>query len=133
MTLRWVRLDANIASHDKVLHLLSDPSPKRWQAVASYVFALGWSGGAATDGFIPRAALPMIHGTSATATLLVKYRLWEETSGGWRVPNFNQRQELSIVTEAKRHAQRAGALKGNCIRHHGKDCHCWKDAMKEVG
>ncbi len=45
MGLPWVRLDSNIASHDKILHLLSDPSPKRWQAAASYMFAMAWSGG----------------------------------------------------------------------------------------
>src|SRR5437868_7186513 len=61
MSLPWVRLDSNIASHDKILALLSDPSPKRWQAAASYMFALGWSGDHGTDGRIPQAALPFVH------------------------------------------------------------------------
>jgi len=129
MSQRWVRLDANIGSHDKMLHLLSDPSKLRWQAALSYVFGLAWSGGQATDGFIPSAALPMIHGTQTTARLLVKYHLWVEATAGFRIPNFEQRQELSIITEAKRAAQRAGAVKGNCIRHHGPDCHCWKEQL----
>ena len=55
--LAWVRMDVNLPSHDKILELLSDPSPKRWQAAASYAFAICWSGGAGTDGRITPAAL----------------------------------------------------------------------------
>ena len=132
MALPWVRLDSNIAGHDKILNLVSDPSPKRWQAAASYMFSLGWSGGSGTDGKIPRAALPFIHGTPTTARLLVVYRLWEDVPTGWTIRNFDQRQELLIVSESKRAAQRAGALKGNCIRHHGPDCHCWKNGLGGV-
>lgn len=129
MALPWVRLDANIASHDKIIHLLSDPSPKRWQAAASYMFSLAWSGGSGTDGDIPAAALTVIHGTHATARLLEKYRLWEPMTNGWHIRNFDQRQELQIVSEAKRAAQRAGALKANCRRFHGPDCGCWKEQL----
>lgn len=129
MSLQWVRLDANIASHDKVLHLLSDPSPKKWQAVASYMFSLAWSGGAGTDGEIYTATLSVIHGNPVTARLLVKYHLWDETPTGYLIKNFDQRQELSIVTAAKRAAQSAGAIKANCRRHHGHECGCWREQM----
>jgi hypothetical protein len=130
MGLPWVRLDSNIASHDKILNLLSDTSPKKWQASTSYMFALGWSGEHGTDGHIPTAALPFIHGTPVTARLLVVYRLWTEASiGGWHIRNFDVRQELQVVTAAKKAAQSAGAIKGNCIRHHGKDCGCWRDSV----
>jgi hypothetical protein len=129
MALPWVRLDSNIASHDKIMHLLSDPSPKKWQATTVYMFALGWSGGHGTDGEIPAVALSMVHGNPAVARLLVKYHLWEETLTGYVMPNFPIRQELEIVTEAKRFAQKAGGLKGACIRHHGPDCGCWKQSM----
>jgi hypothetical protein len=57
MSLAWVRLDTGIASHDKILNLLADPSSKRWQAAASYMFALGWCGNHATDGHIPTTGL----------------------------------------------------------------------------
>jgi hypothetical protein len=130
--LPWVRLDSNIASHDKMLHLLSDPSSKRWQAAASYMFSLGWSGGIGTDGKIPRAALPFVHGSVATAQLLVKYELWEPVPDGYLIHNYATRQELEIVSEAKRAAQRAGGLKGNCIRHHGQDCGCWRAELRSV-
>lgn len=132
MSLPWVRLDSGIASHDKTLALLNDPSPRRWQAMASYMFGLGWSGEHGTDGFIPVTALPFIHGTKATAALLVKHGFWTSTEGGWRVRNFAIRQELAVVTAAKKEAQRIGALKANCNRWHGANCTCWQDRAKGV-
>lgn len=127
MPLPWVRLDANIASHDKILSLLSDPSPKKWQAASSYCFALGWAGGQGTDGFIPTPALPFVHGTKVTARLLVVHRLWTEELTGWRIVNFAERQQTESVTQAKHDAIRVGAEKGNCRRWHGPDC--WKDGQ----
>lgn len=124
MALPWVRLDSNIGSHDKVLALLSDPSPKRWQAFASYMTALAWSGGHGTDGAIPRAALPFVHGTDSTAKLLCKYRLWEARTADWLIVNYSLRQELDLITEAKRAAQSLGARKARCRSNHGPDCGC---------
>lgn len=128
MPLPWVRLDANVAQHDKMLGLKADPSPKKWQAIASYFFALGWSGGQGTDGFIPAYALSSVHGNEATARLLVKYRLWEEGLAGWKIKNYETRQELNIVAEAKRAAQSAGGRKARCRQNHGPECGCWKEA-----
>ena len=54
MSLPWVRLDSNIASHDKVLRAVGDRGKP---AMAVYMFGLGWSGGHLTDGHIPAAAL----------------------------------------------------------------------------
>lgn len=127
MALPWVRLDSNIASHDKILHLLGDSSAKRWQAAASYMFSLGWAGAAGTDGHIPKTALPFVHGTPGTALLLVKYGLWDLNGTGWRIRNYEQRQELTVVAEAKRAGRTIAAKKANCIRHHGSDCGCWRE------
>lgn len=126
MGLPWVRFDVNMPTHDKVLNLLSDPSPKRWQAMSSYAFSIMWSGGHGTDGRIPRAALPFVHGNEATARLLVKYGLWTEMTAAWQIKNFDQRQELDVIAEAKEAGRRAAGRKAACIRHHGPDCHCWK-------
>lgn len=127
MPLPWVRLDANIAGHDKILALLADPSPRRWQAAASYLFALGWSGGQGTDGAVPRTALPMVHGTEATARLLTRYGLWDNANGaGWTIHNYAERQLLTEAAAAGRQARHVSAIKANCIRHHGPDCGCWK-------
>lgn len=130
MALSWVRLDANIASHDKILNLINDPSTSKWQAASVYMFALGWSGAHGTDGFIPRNALGMVHGNPKIARLLEKYHLWTEAQSGWQIANFATRQELLAVTEGKRAAQRVGALKANCQRWHGKDCQCWREAAR---
>jgi hypothetical protein len=122
MPLPWVRLDSNVASHDKILGLKHDPSPKKWQAMASYFCALAWSGGQGTDGYIPAYALETIHGTAATARLLVKHRLWEEAVAGYKIRNYEARQELEVVSAGKREAKRVAAEKGNCSRWHGADC-----------
>lgn len=122
MTLPWVRIDSHIGSHDKILLLTSDPSPKRWQSAFSYVCSIGWAGDQGTDGAIPRVALPFIHGTTTTARLLVTYRLWEESLNGWQIVNFAERQEISAITEFKREAARRSAQKANCVRWHGPGC-----------
>ena len=131
MPLPWVRLDSSIASHDKVLALLSDPSNKRWQAIASYMFALGWSGQQGTDGRIPASALPFVHGNSTTARLLVKNGLWEEASSGmgWTIRNWSERQQAVALTEDARARLSAAGRKANCVRWHGEDCGCWKNGL----
>ena len=126
MGLPWVRLDANISTHDKILALLSDPSAKKWQASTSYMFGLAWSGGQGTDGFIPRTALPMIHGTSATARLLEKYGLWDEARVGWNIRNWEKRQASSAVAALARSAKQRASAKGNCVKYHGAECGCWQ-------
>ncbi|WP_460850764.1 hypothetical protein [Nocardioides montaniterrae] len=127
MALPWVRLDSNIGSHDKILDLLADPSPKRWQAAFSYTVSLGYSGGHGTDGRIPKAALPFVHGTPATAALLCKYRLWQARTADWLIVNYAERQELTSTSEAKREAQSRGGRKSRCIANHGSECGCWKE------
>ena len=127
MGLPWVRLDSNIGSHDKILNLLGDPSPKRWQAAFSYTASLAWSGGHGTDGRIPTAALPFVHGTTTTARLLVTYRLWTEATAGWEIVNYAERQELEIVAETKRAMKSLAGKKAACIRHHGPKCGCWRE------
>lgn len=124
MPLPWVRLDANIRDHDKVLELIGERDG--WRAYAVYTFSLGWAGGHGTDGYIPRSALPILHGTPRVAELLVRHRLWELVEGGWSIRNYAARQELAVITEGKRAAQRKGARMTNCRRRHGPDCGCWE-------
>ena len=119
MSLAWVRIDTNIASHDKILDLVNDPSPRRWQAAFSYVCAIGWSGDRETDGAVSRHALPYIHGTGTTARLLVEHGLWEPNgAGGWQIHNFADRQQTRVVADQLRVEGKRGA----CIRWHGAEC-----------
>jgi hypothetical protein len=120
-----VRLDANVGTHDKILGLIHDPSPKRWQALSSYFIALAWSGGQGTDGRIPAYALGAVQGSATTARLLVKYDLWIEHTAAWEIKNWAERQELEAVTAAKNEARRIAAEKANCARWHGPSC--WKN------
>lgn len=126
MSLPWVRLDSNIYTHDKTLAVLGERDGHR--AMLLYVFSLAYAGGHATDGFIPRAAIGVLNGTQKQAVMLVEARLWEHAEGGYRIHNWEHRQELTVMTEAKRQAKRIGGLKASCQRHHGPDCGCWKAA-----
>lgn len=110
MSLPWVRLDANIASHDKTIRAMGMKGGKG--AMCLYVFALGWAGGQGTDGHIPTAALPMLHGTRAEARILEAVELWDADpdGDGWWVRNWGQRQESHEVTEAKRERARNAAM-----------------------
>ena len=121
-SLPWVRTDSNIASHDKILALIDDPSPKKWQALSVYLMSYPWSGGHGTDGKIPKSALRQIHGTPITARLLVKYRLWTEELAGWEIVNFEARQQLANETYIIRKTQSAGGKRGNCVRWHEQPC-----------
>jgi hypothetical protein len=129
--LPWVRLDSNLATHDKILALLSDrtaPRGDRYQAAWSYTCSMGYAGGHGTDGLLPFDALPFIHGTRKTAELLVRHHLWAPDPLGWRLPTWDTRQQSEAVSRATKNAQRAGALKANCHRWHGADCKCWEAA-----
>ena len=123
--LQWVRLDTNCFTHDKVALLTQQRDGYRAWTV--YTFSLAYSGGHATDGFIPRHILPMLHGTEKIAMQLVEARLWEYAEGGWQIHNWEERQELSVITDAKRKRQQRAADRTNCLRWHGPDCGCWKD------
>lgn len=120
MPLPWVRLDTNIASHPKILALLQKPAGPK--AFVLYTCALGYSGGHGTDGLIPFAALPMLHGTRKLGDLLVEVALWEPHQLGWMIHNYAHRQELEVVTAGKREMKRMASEKGNCARWHGPDC-----------
>ncbi len=124
MSLPWVRLDSNIATHDKVLDLLSRPNGHK--AFTLYICALGYSGAHGTDGRIKRLALPMCHGTSKLADLLVDVGLFRHLEAGdYEIHNWELRQEGEIVREMKAEGIRLASQKANCVRWHGKACGCW--------
>lgn len=124
MGLPWVRLDSNIASHDKILELLGR---RNGRAIAfSYLCCIAYSGLNGTDGHIPFAALPFVHATKNDMNTLVEVGLLIPTPKGWSVVNYADRQQTSVVTEEIRAAQTIGGKKGACLRHHGPDCGCWR-------
>ena len=107
MGLPWVRLDTQFNTNPKVLALVED---KQWRALSVYVCGLGYCGVHGTDGFIPRPALPFIHGTSREASALVSVGLWTGCPGGWNVNGWAEFQESSQETaDRKKRAQAAAA------------------------
>ncbi len=132
MGLPWVRLDANIGQHDKVLLLKSQPNG--WRAFGVYILGLAWSGGQGTDGLIPSHVLPAIDATPKIAAQLVDVRLWEHASdGAYQIRNWDIRQELNVVTEINESTRRRSSAKANCVRWHGPKCECWRTAYGDTG
>lgn len=122
MTLPWVRLDSGFPTNPKVLMLTAD---KQHRAVAVYTFSLAYAGGHGTDGFIPVAALPFIHGTHKDAKALVDATLWHPCQGGWQINGWAEYQPSTKEMQRRKDNLKRGSAKGNCVRHHGPDCGCW--------
>lgn len=123
MALPWVRLDTGLPDHPKILALLG---AKKHRAVLLYVFGLAYCGRHETDGFIPHAALPFIHGTRADAVELVEMRLWHHVEGGFQVNDWQEYQPTSELSRQRIDSLKRASRKGGCIKNHGPDCGCWK-------
>jgi hypothetical protein len=109
--LPWARLDSNIYAHDKVIALLTERGG--YHAFTLYICSLAWSVGQGTDGFVQAAALLTLHGSSTTAALLIKHELWEaQGNEGWRIHNFDGRQQTRATTEQIRQARSEAGRKG---------------------
>jgi len=77
---------------------------------------------------VPKSVLPFVHGTAQTARLLVKYGLWVEAVGGYRIRNFEERQQSSDAAQSIHEAKKRASRKGNCVKYHGAECGCWEAA-----
>lgn len=107
MALPWVRLDTSWPMNPKFLHLVED---KKFRAITVYFAALAWSGGQGQAGYIPRSALPMIHGTVKEAMELVGVRLWiPGDSGGWDINDWNEYQPTNEEHELRSKRAREAA------------------------
>lgn len=128
--LPWVRLDTGFYENPKILAVIAERDGYR--AVVVYVSALAYSGGHGTDGHIATYVLARVHGRKADADRLVRNGLWEPTDTGWRIHDYEALQQTSETTEQIRSDRRRAAIKGNCIRHHGEDCGCWRNGLRGV-
>lgn len=118
MGLSWVRVDANLHSNHKVLALLSERGGDH--ALCVYVFALGYAGSHGTDGFVPAAALGLMHGKPKDASLLVEVGLWHQLKGGYEINGWlefqpsdedsKKRSERARLAAEKRWAAQKGAV-----------------------
>lgn len=105
--LPWVRLDSGIARNHKILAVLDMKEGHR--SAAAYMFGLGYCGEQGTDGFIPRNALPFIHGRPIDAARLVEVGLWHLDPGGWLVNDWREYQPSNEETERRSTKARAAA------------------------
>ena len=125
--LPWVRLDANIGTHDKIAPLQLTPDGR--SSIVLYVCSIGWAGGHGTDGLIPKHAIkfiaPGLPKPDKLARVLVEAGLWEYAEGGWHIVNYLERQQSSAVSATIGEQRSAASAKGNCRRWHGPDCGCW--------
>lgn len=110
MGMPWVRLDSAFSRNHKVLALLA-LGPRGYRAVAIYTFALGHSGEAGLDGFVPREALPLIHAKKADMAALVEVALVQEIAGGWVIPDWAEYQPTSAETAARSQRAKEAAAK----------------------
>lgn len=107
MGMQWVRLDVTFPRNHKVLALLGLRDGHR--SVTTYICGLAYSGEQGTDGFIPREALPLIHGRPREADRLSDVGLWHEEAGGWRVNGWDEFQPSTDEMKARRVRAEAGA------------------------
>lgn len=107
MPLPWVRLDTAFPYNPKLLAMIGEKDGHRAGLV--YVCSLGYSGAHGTDGFIPKEALPFIHGRTADATRLVRHGFWRAQPGGWLINGWTEFQESSTETQERRKRAQAAA------------------------
>ncbi len=106
MGLPWIRLDTSIFDHPKLLELFEQ---KAYQAVVVHLAAMTYSGKHGTDGYVPRAALPLLQGRPADADRLVKAELWRVDARGWLIHGWDERQVSDAEARARREKAQAAA------------------------
>ena len=106
MALPWVRLDTQWFCNPKFLGLVAD---RKHKAITVYMAGLAWSGGQGQAGYVPKAALPMIHGTLKDAADLVAAQLWIPDAGGWRINDWAEYQPTNEEHEARSRKARDAA------------------------
>jgi hypothetical protein len=114
VSLPWIRLDTQFPHNPKVLLLAES---KQWRAVVLYVNGLCYAGGQGTDGYIPRLALPLLHGTKRDAEQLVDVGLWVPNPTGWDIHGWLDKQASSEEHAARKARAKAAAMN----RWHGKE------------
>lgn len=93
----WFKVDDGFWSHPKTL-LLSHAAVALWVRAGSYC------GKHLTDGHIPRAILPMLHGTPDHARELCNADLWEPVEDGWQFHAWHEYQDTRTEIERRRAA-----------------------------
>jgi hypothetical protein len=112
VALPWIRLDTQFATNPKVLLLVEQ---KAHRALFVYVCGLGYAGAHGTDGYIPRGALPFLHGSKRDADQLVSVGLWRKNPVGYEINDWQTYQGIDPEATARSQKAKAAAM----IRWHG--------------
>lgn len=111
MSYPWIRVDTNLPTNEKILHLAS-LGDKGLAAAFVYVCSLTYSGGHETSGFIAKAALPFVHGKPAHARMLAEAHLWLIVEGGWQIKNWGERNLVGATQQALSELRSVAGKKG---------------------
>ena len=110
MGLPWIRLDTSMPDNPKILGLIDERDGHR--AAFVWVCCLTYCGKHGTDGFIPRAAMPFVHGRAADFARLVAGDALKVVPGGWEIPDWSEFQESNEASQKRREkAMRAAAIR----------------------
>lgn len=112
MGLQWIRLETVFHQNHKILYLVED---NEWRAIVNWAAGLAHAGAQGTDGYLPRACLPLLHARRRDADALSAAGLWIPTDGGWVIHDWAEHQPSNDETHARRERARAAAL----ARWHG--------------
>jgi hypothetical protein len=91
----WFKVDDGWWSHPKTLRLSAG-------ATALWVRAGSWASQQLTDGFVPKAALPMIGGTPKLAAELVDAGFWVPLERGWAFHDWEEYQPAAVDVKQRR-------------------------------
>jgi len=104
----WVALATSIPDNEKMLELQGAGD---WRAIVTYCYSLAYCGRTMSDGFIPKAALARICGTTKVAHALVNVGLWKYSADGkgWIIPDWAEYQVTSEKFLQRQEAGKKGA------------------------
>lgn len=114
--LNWFRLDSDIAQNPKIVDLITSNGQRGAAAAFVFVASIGYSAAHNTDGEIRKSVLPFIHGTTATARLLVDVGLWEADETGWWITRYAEHQPTKATREAISAAKSEAGKRGAAAR-----------------
>lgn len=119
--MQWIRHDTNMLRNPKFLQLKAEG---KWKQIVIHFEAMEYVGGQGLDGFIPDYVLPVVGATKKDAYLLVDYGIWDMEAAGFSIHDWTDFQPSDEDTQRRR--QRA--KKGGCVKNHGPECGCWRNA-----
>lgn len=87
--LPWIRLQTTMFENPKVLNLKDD---KQWRAIVAYLEGMTYSGRHGLAGYIPKAAIRLLHIASSDVSKLESEGLWRAAPGGWQINGWDEYQ-----------------------------------------